>query len=400
MLALVSSVQAAVTQLGFLSTPGANRNLTGVVAPAGSERVLIVTASHAGYRDVATVTYGGTPMTKAREHDDTVAVDSIWYLALGNSGSSSSATVAVTFANPATAADPADESFVSATVFSGVDQVVPIGTSNSRDATGIDVGSSLTIASATGDLVLDIFDGFRNVGAVTFAVSPGQTLVTSGSGGITGTTTGFAGYGVSTKPGAASVTTGWTSNSIAIIQIAVNIRAVPPPVTVATVGSVGQFGYFDLSTRQYTQIASNITGNQVTSLAYDGTSLYITDRTGGGTLLKSLSSSGGASASLGTILANGNLDEFIGLSFGNGTLYSTARGNERLTTINRTNAATTQPGVLNYPTGNTLSGKLAFVGSVLYGTIDTSEGRTGSIRSTFRMGRGLCWGMVGPRPLT
>ncbi len=161
-----------------------------------------------------------------------------------------------------------------------------------------------------------------------------------------------------------------------------------PAQTVAVIGSGNQFGSFDLSTREYTQAAGSITGGvqQVTNLAYDGTSLFITER-GSGTRLRTLSVTGVASASLGTILVNEQSDEFIGLSFGNGTLYSTDFNNERLTTISRTDAATTQPGVLNYTTETPLSGKLAFAGPTLYGTI-TANGGAGNGLYSFNLTTG------------
>jgi hypothetical protein len=170
---------------------------------------------------------------------------------------------------------------------------------------------------------------------------------------------------------------------LAVAAFAVAFAAPAPAQTVAVIGNSNQFGYFNLSTRQYTQISGSIAGGvqQVTNLAYDGTNLFITDRTNTGTQLKTLSVAGVASASRGTILVNGQTDEFIGLSFGNGTLYSTDFNNERLTTISRTDAATTQPGVLNYSTEPPISGKLAFVGPTLYGTITANGGAANGLYS-------------------
>ncbi|MCU0755100.1 MAG: hypothetical protein MUE46_08265, partial [Xanthomonadales bacterium] len=238
---------AAVAQLGsptslYQSTAGASHSLGSVTVPAGNQRVLIVTASHTGYVDVASVSFGGTAMTKAVERDDgSVAVDSVWFLALGNSASSTSGNVVAQFAMPTTTtATPPRESFLSATTFSGVDQATPISATNAaNNPGGANLGSSLTLASAAGDLALDLFDGFRSTGAVTPSVVAGQTLLTSGGGAITGTSPGQSGYRVSTKPGAApNVTLGWTSNAEAMIHVAVNLRAsASVPVSAPTVAA-------------------------------------------------------------------------------------------------------------------------------------------------------------------
>lgn len=239
--------QAQVAQLGtstslYQSTAGVTHSLGSVTVPAGNSRVLIVTASHAGYQDVVSVSFGGTPMTKAIERDDgSVAVDSVWSLALGSSASSTSGNVVAQFATPTISTPtPPRESFLAATSFTGVDQGVPISATNgTNNPGGSNLGSSLTLTSASGDLALDIFDGFRSTGPVTPSVVAGQTLLTSGSGAITGTSPGQAGYALSTKPGAApNVTLGWTSNAEAMIHIAVNLKAAPLcPSTVVTNGN-------------------------------------------------------------------------------------------------------------------------------------------------------------------
>lgn len=142
-------------------------------------------------------------------------------------------------------------------------------------------------------------------------------------------------------------------------------------INISVVGSGGQFGYFDLTTRAYTQVSGSITGaGDIRNIAYNESGLYITERTAGGTVLRTLSLTGAAGPSLGTIVTNGQADEQIGLSFSpGGTLYSVDYNQERLLTVNPANAAATVVGVVGYSTEVPILGKLAFVDSTLYGTI-------------------------------
>ncbi len=265
-LATSIAAHAAITQLGtpsslFQSAVGTVHSMTNVTVPAGTDRVLIVTASHAGYVDVTSVSFGASPMIKAVERDDTVAVDSIWFLRLGNSASPTTATISATFATPSSGqATPATQSFISAVTYAGVDQTVSVNNPQSAmPLSGSNVGSSFAVTSASGNLVFDIFDGFNTGAAVTATAAAGQTLLVTGAGSITGSGAGFARYSTSTTPGAASTTMAWTSNSQSVLHVAVNIIASPAcPSTVVTNGNDSGAG----SLRQ--TIANACAGSTVT----------------------------------------------------------------------------------------------------------------------------------------
>jgi hypothetical protein len=192
-LAGLSHSWGAVAQLGtskelYQSTAGATHTLTTVTVPAGTDRLLVVTASHTNYIDVSSVTFNGTAMTKAIEKDDTfVAVDTIWVLPMGSSASATVANVVATFATiGGSNGGTGLESFISAVTFSGVNQTTPVsGALSANTLSGTNLGSSLNVTSATGDLVFAIYDIYSQI-AASMTAGGGQTQVSSGSGAITG----------------------------------------------------------------------------------------------------------------------------------------------------------------------------------------------------------------------
>lgn len=169
---------------------------------------------------------------------------------------------------------------------------------------------------------------------------------------------------------------------VAVLLAAAAILTAAPAgaQTVAVVGGDNSFGYFNLSSRAYTRISGGIAGaSDVRNIAYNGATrtLYVTDRTAGGTVLRILSPTGTASSSLGTIAVNGQADEISGAAFSPaGTLYGVDYNQERLVTISPANAATQVVGAVGYSTATPILGKLAFVGGNLYGTVASDPAAT------------------------
>ena len=155
--------------------------LAGFTVSAGSNRLLVVTASDANATDVTGVTFRGRAMTQAVERSDSgTAVDSIWYLVLGTSAAPETGDIVMS----SNAVAPTHERYLSAVVFAGVNQATPTSSSMSADAlTG---SSSLTVSSAVGDLVYDLFDTFHNGVTPTPTIGGGQTSVSTASGAVTG----------------------------------------------------------------------------------------------------------------------------------------------------------------------------------------------------------------------
>ncbi|MBX7223144.1 MAG: hypothetical protein K1Y36_24570, partial [Blastocatellia bacterium] len=302
----VTPLGVPAQQYGTLA--GATHTLNSFTVPPGTNRLLVVTASHTNFIDVSTVTFGGTAMTKAIEKDDaSVAVDSIWYLALGTSTSSTTGNIVATFATSGTVNNGTGlEAFLSAQAFSNVNQTTPTTSPvSSNNPNGTNVSASDTVTSATGDLVFDIFDAFINGTGTLPNVTPGagQASCTRVTGTVTGSGGAFdsAAYSTSIKPGAASVTMSWTSNTIAMIHAAINIQQVPAGTTVSsinrasanptcspasvswTVTFAGSVTGVTSSNFSLVDGTSSLTGESITGVSGSGTTWTVTASTGTGT---------------------------------------------------------------------------------------------------------------------
>ncbi|MCX6954811.1 MAG: hypothetical protein NTV51_21855 [Verrucomicrobia bacterium] len=232
--ALVLPLGSQASQYGTSST------LASFTAQAGTDRLLVVVASHTGATNVSGVTFGGTAMTQAvLKNDGAVSVDSIWYLALGTSGTGTTGNIVVTYASTA---GTGLEKFISASVFSGVSQSSPVsGPLSANTAGSTNVGSALTVTSTAGDLVFDVFDTFKPSAAPAVTVGTAQWIESAQGGAVTGG--GTSAYRTSTRPGAASVAMSWTSDATDMIHCAINLKqagaaAVAPSVTTPTSASV------------------------------------------------------------------------------------------------------------------------------------------------------------------
>ena len=194
--------------------------------PPGENRALVVAASNSilsGTSTISGVSFAGSAMTEAVKRSDTVAVDGIWVLALGSSGTATTGTISVT-------SSPATPTSIAAVAFQNVDQTTPA--SGPQSANGATANSSLTVTSAAGDVVFDVFDIFESGGVGTQTPGTGQAVVhnvDAPSGSL------FAYYQTSIKPGAASTGMSWTSNGTGFIHAAVNLKqansdSIPPTV--------------------------------------------------------------------------------------------------------------------------------------------------------------------------
>ena len=226
-----------------MTTLGAPASIAGsttlaYTVPAGTDRLLVVTASNAAAIVAPTVSFGASPMTLVVQRADTVAIDSMWQLALGSSASETNGTITVTgFASAA-------NTVITAQGFAGVNQATPIDGTNTNQALGSNLASSLALnATTAGDLVYDIFDGFVSSGSVTATPDASQTAVHDVSLTIVN---GFGRYRTSTKAATgASTTMSWTSNSAAILHLAANINAAPvvsPTISNVTDQSINEDG--------------------------------------------------------------------------------------------------------------------------------------------------------------
>jgi large repetitive protein len=107
--------------------------------------------------------------------------------------------------------------------FSNVDQSTPLGTA--VNANGYGTAASISVASATGQLVFDTIVGDDSRG---LTVGPGQTSRWNSTAG--GPSNGVS-FGGSTEPGATSVTMSWTQGASDAWGIcAVPIRPYAPPI--------------------------------------------------------------------------------------------------------------------------------------------------------------------------
>jgi hypothetical protein len=213
---------AQVVQLGSPAFIYQSNTIAGFTIPAGTNRLLVVTASDAAAITITGVTFGGTPMIKQAElSDGFFAVDAIFTLALGSSGSSSSGNIVVTSAS--------GDKFITATVFQFVNQATPVSSPVSLQNPGPTppLFNTLTVTSAANDLAFDLFDYFKNAtGPNTATFGGGQTSIVS-QGPLTITALGFGYWSTSWKNGAApnvTMTRTTTSNN-AWIHVGLNIKA-------------------------------------------------------------------------------------------------------------------------------------------------------------------------------
>lgn len=214
-----SKLSAQVVALGTEAKASATNTLLNFTAPAGSNRLLIVTASDAGSDNITSVKFNGTNMTEAKKVTDGFAVDAIYILTLGTSASSTTGSIIITSSNASHI-----NKVITARVFEKVNQTTPLSNILSAQNVTVPSASSLNITSSTGDLVFDLFDSWKSTGTGSpHSAGSGQAITTSIS--ALPLSLGFGWWTTSTKAGANSVTMSRsTTDHGALIHIAVNIK--------------------------------------------------------------------------------------------------------------------------------------------------------------------------------
>jgi hypothetical protein len=214
------TAKAQVTPVGTPASASQNNTIASFTVPAGNKRLLLVTASDGASTNITGVKFNGVSMVERKEVTDaSIAVDAIYTLSLGDAAVPVTGSIIFTSTGPNNTAR-----FVSAAAFTKVDQTTPL--SDMKGDLANTSSSTVTVASATGDLVYDIFDSWNSTLSGTQVAGSGQTIVNS-SGGLNfgGSGAGYGFYSTSKKAGAASVTTSWVATGHqAEIHIAVNIK--------------------------------------------------------------------------------------------------------------------------------------------------------------------------------
>lgn len=187
----LSAVAAGIAVVNTVTNSSANPNSATFTVPAvtvgtGFNRMMLVGISQTN-RTVLSVNYGGTALQLVgQETGNSNARLHIYALLNPPVGA---ANVVVTLND-----NPGDGIVVGVSNFTGVNQTTPFGVFASNS--GLSGSSSVTVSSATGELVYDL----ATLRASTMSVNSGQTELYNLSPDISG--------GASTKIGAASVTMG------------------------------------------------------------------------------------------------------------------------------------------------------------------------------------------------
>ncbi len=186
---------------------------------AGSDRLLLgsVSAKRAGSSEITGVTYNSVSLTNVDGIDNGSVSSHLWQLV-------ASATGANTFVATSTATD--FELNAACESYTGVDQTTPLGTSVT--ASGTDTAPSVTVTSASGELVKDAI-GLDHSGTLT--VGSGQTSRYNEIG-----LGGWNKYAGSTEAGGSSVVMDW-SDSASVNWASVGVSIKPAGAGGGTVGS-------------------------------------------------------------------------------------------------------------------------------------------------------------------
>lgn len=186
----------AFDAISNLATPVTNSSatLTWTHTPVGvPTAVAVLVGGYLGNTIFTTVTYGGAAMTAGTLYGvigNTFC--QIWFLANPSSGPQ---TVSMSGETSIYAA-------AAAITVTGSDTTTCFRNASGGTGTESGAGSSVSVTSASGDLVIDCVNGFNRSSA---PAGP------SGTSQYTTTWNGNLGFGVATTPGAASVAATWTN---------------------------------------------------------------------------------------------------------------------------------------------------------------------------------------------
>ena len=146
-----------------------------------------------------------------------------------------------------------------------------------------------------------------------------------------------------------------------------------------TVGDGGQFGFFDLQTKNYTSINLNL-GTIYSGLTYQDNTFYTIAAFTAGRPLRTITSAG--------VLTNIGDTNFntSGIASDGTTIYDHNFNGNHLGTLSTATGAFTDIGATGF-TASDIGGRIAFNGSALYGTMRASGG-SGSGLYLFNTGTG------------
>lgn len=233
LLTVVAAGFETKAQISTLASASAvqNNTIPSFTVPAGTNRVLVVTASDASSIDIAGVTFNGSALVQQAERNDGFQVDAFFTISLGSS--SVPTTGAITFSS-ITSLPGNTGRYLTATVFQNVNQTTPFTGVISYD--GFSSTHTHSVSSANGDLVFDLFDSFNFSTATANTPGAGQTTIFSSGTVNFGSGNGSGYYSVSTKPGnGGTVSSSWTTSNNTIIHITANLQLQNPPVPVTLI---------------------------------------------------------------------------------------------------------------------------------------------------------------------
>ena len=193
---------------------------------SGNDRLMLVGVSinNDFFETVTSVTYDGVSLTLVgtRQNDDDSRVE-IWRLIAPPAGT---ANVVVNFS-----AGLDESAVIGVITFTGVDQTTPLGTFVSN--IGNSTTASVSVSSATGELVLDVVSAEDDEVEGSISAGSGQTQYWD----LRGTSSPDLWGGGSTEPGAGSVTMSWSveeSDQWAIGAVPIKPETTAPTVTNVT----------------------------------------------------------------------------------------------------------------------------------------------------------------------
>jgi hypothetical protein len=224
---------------------------------AGFNRILVVGTSAAGLTSVSSVTYGAAALTRINATSSSSSeTTEMWYLLAPPAGT---ANIVVTFSG-------SDSVAAGSVSFTGVSQSTPLGTSAS--ASGAGGTPSVTVASATNQVVIDTITDYADKSSLTAGASQTQRWnVTSGAGGKTDVISGG-----STKAGAASTTMSWTIGAAkAWSQVAVPLIPAPAFSACGPLGSTASYAVYGSTSMAASGTVSN--GTSTNTITGSGSTL-------------------------------------------------------------------------------------------------------------------------------
>ncbi|MEM7114557.1 MAG: choice-of-anchor Q domain-containing protein [Chloroflexota bacterium] len=243
-----AAVPSAVTQIGTeQSQYSSSSTLSNFTVAAGTDRLLVVAASHTASTDVTSVTFDGTAMTEILFEQDSFASLAYFILPMGTSTTATTGNIVMSH-HVGGQTTPSDEKYIAAVAFQNVDQTTPTEPGANTDcfdqAAGepqvfcddgqdvVNYTSEVTITSKAGDLAIAHFTAWAAAQLPSITVDSGQTVLHAQLGGATTNPNGGAGhtrYVGTIEDGDTSVTSTITAsagaNVMTTMHITMNLNA-------------------------------------------------------------------------------------------------------------------------------------------------------------------------------